>query len=620
MGSDENFYEGSKGSDYNLSKDYGETFIGNDYRAPSSNFALTTLPNTANQIREISAKLNTGAKNVEITALQPELFEAIPEQHLKEINRLKKITGIDLTLHAPLIEASGVTDRGVDESRRVQAERQIDLVLKRAHTLDPDGNVVITFHTTSGLPEMKVREMVEKNGKREERVNEMLVINERDGQITTVKSKPNFLEGKSEQNPQDMLNEFNDNAWTKELTQLSFHAHNGQNSIAEALRMEGKDKLSEDLKDSSVMDIYKKYNTVEGQKIMNEKSEVEKGIIRQVVNTVNYGDIYVRDAYKELQDMFNKAWDVVQKKGTEEDRMKMEEFQKRISKRAKDFKDPKNLPELATEVLNGTQLLSTLSTTPKVYTPLQDFVIDKSSETFSNAAIRSYQDKKGNAPIISLENPPAGQMGLGTGEDVRALVEATRKKFVEKAVSELGMSKRDAEKQAEKQIGATWDVGHINMLKKHGYSDKDILKETEKVAKYVKHLHLSDNFGFEHTELPMGMGNVPMAGHLKKLKEQFGDKVDKIKKVIETGSWYQHFQTTPFKKTMEAFGSPIYGMKMAPYWNQAAVASQNYFSGYGQMLPEGNFSMYGAGFSSLPTELGGQVGGGRGRLSGNPME
>jgi hypothetical protein len=64
-------------------------------------------------------------------------------------------------------------------------------------------------------------------------------------------------------------------------------------------------------------------------------------------------------------------------------------------------------------------------------------------------------------------------------------------------------------------------------------------------------------------------------------------------------------------------------MKMAPYWNQAAGLQEGYFSGYGQMLPEGHYKTWGSGFSmaSLPMELGGQMpGAGGSRMSGRPME
>ena len=179
------------------------------------------------------------------------------------------------------------------------------------------------------------------------------------------------------------------------------------------------------------------------------------------------------------------------------------------------------------------------------------------------------------------------------------------------------MSEDEAKKQAEKLIGITWDVGHINMIKKFGYNDKDLKKETKKIAPLVKHVHFSDNFGMDHTELPMGMGNVPTENMLKEISKFNKD----TRKVIETGNWYQHFQTSPFGETLRAFNSPIYSMQMAPSWNQVQASGEqsSYFAGYGNMLPENHFNTYGAGFSNLPPELGGQMGG-RSRMSGTPIE
>jgi sugar phosphate isomerase/epimerase len=77
-------------------------------------------------------------------------------------------------------------------------------------------------------------------------------------------------------------------------------------------------------------------------------------------------------------------------------------------------------------------------------------------------------------------------------------------------MKEQKLDEAKAEKEAEKLIGITWDVGHINMIRRFGYSEKDVIKEAGKVAPMLKHVHLSDNFGLEHTELPMGMGNVPI--------------------------------------------------------------------------------------------------------------
>ena len=131
----------------------------------------------------------------------------------------------------------------------------------------------------------------------------------------------------------------------------------------------------------------------------------------------------------------------------------------------------------------------------------------------------------------------------------------------------------------------------------------------------VKHVHLSDNFGMEHTELPMGMGNVPTKAHMDIL-----DKYNnKLKKVVETGTWYQYFKTPPLAETFSALGSPVYSMQMGPSWNNVyGRTTSGYFSGYG-MNPDIHHSIYGSGFSNLPVELGGQMQG-RSRMSGNPME
>ena len=197
------------------------------------------------------------------------------------------------------------------------------------------------------------------------------------------------------------------------------------------------------------------------------------------------------------------------------------------------------------------------------------------------------------------------------------IVEGAREKFVEKAVKD-GMGQGEAEKQAEKLIGVTWDVGHINMLRKQGFNEEDIIKETEKVAKFVKHVHLSDNFGFEHTELPMGMGNVPMADIMKKIGQEGFD----VKKVIEAGDWWQHFSpggksNPPIVPTLQGFGSPLYSG--GPGWNNIYGVPGGYFGGYGTMLPEQHFQLYGAGFSSLPQELGGQMANKDSKFSGTPM-
>ena len=74
---------------------------------------------------------------------------------------------------------------------------------------------------------------------------------------------------------------------------------------------------------------------------------------------------------------------------------------------------------------------------------------------------------------------------------------------------------------------------------------------------------------------------------------------------------------TPVTETLSAFGSSVFGG--SPYWNQIAGLSGPYFSGQGATNPQVHHSIYGSGFTNLPIELGGQMGG-RSRVSGAPIE
>src|SRR3989344_320526 len=123
----------------------------NNYMTAGS-FGMTTDFRTANILQEVSTKLSSGIKNIEVTAIQADIFDSIPQQQLKEVNRLAKLTGIDVTLHGPLIEPSGVTQQGYNEVERESAERKIANALLRSHELNPDGNIPVTFHSSSGIP------------------------------------------------------------------------------------------------------------------------------------------------------------------------------------------------------------------------------------------------------------------------------------------------------------------------------------------------------------------------------------------------------------------------------------------------------------------------------------
>jgi len=114
-----------QGGNYGLDPYYGGDFLGTTYRTPSAQIGTAIDPRTANQLKKVSDALSTGVQSVEVQFTTADVSESIPNQHLDEINRLRKLVGNELTLHGVLVEPTGITRNGWDEKQRQQAEEQI---------------------------------------------------------------------------------------------------------------------------------------------------------------------------------------------------------------------------------------------------------------------------------------------------------------------------------------------------------------------------------------------------------------------------------------------------------------------------------------------------------------
>ena len=194
------FYEGA---DYGFDPEYGG-FSQAYSSSLSKNISLATDPRVANQLKAASDKLNTGATAIELSFVSPDVFETIPKQHFEELNRLRKVVGknVELTLHAPLVEPSGLVKRGWDSYEREQAERQMIDAITKAHKLNPEGNVVTTFHASvAGAPAETIiweEKMVEGEKRKVPVVKEAYVMNETTGDVATISLKPSYFEGEEE--------------------------------------------------------------------------------------------------------------------------------------------------------------------------------------------------------------------------------------------------------------------------------------------------------------------------------------------------------------------------------------------------------------------------------------
>jgi len=593
-------------------------YLGKEGMIPVNQLGLTTDPRTANQLAALSTALNQGVSVMEIGNIQPQVFETIPKQHFAEMRRKAKLAGIkapgeestvQLTLHAPIVgtDPSGIGQQGYDESNRVQVEKQLKDVIDKALELDSKGNMPITIHGSNAAGSNWKYKVNEETGKRE-KAREMLVAVDRiSGQISPIKEdtkvyaqpKVNKETGevldysfKKDYTPEKQLENHNLTKWDDAMSKIEFQRENAE-------------RIMKDV-DSRIQ-----------ASIVNREFTQQTPEVANALQKMHFAGEYLQEASRQAQAEFNHAYKIAE----ETNDKKQIEALKKIAENYSNslgIEKGKKIPQLSQAPFVQSQAIGRLVEnlrqikTPEQFVPIEDFSINKASDTFSNVALYAYEKKGNKAPALSIENLYQ-EMGFSQGKDLKNLVVNSREKFVKKLMDKKGVSKSEAEKTAEKLIGVTFDVGHLNMSKKFGFTDKDLVKEAEKVGKFVNKVHLTDNFGFNDSHLPPGMGNVPFQA----LLEALGEKGAKAIKINEVGGWFEHFKSSPFPQILEAYGSKIYSSGEGPYWSQAAGFQQSYLEGYGQMLPSTNYQLFGAGFSQLPSSLGGQQGQqGGGRMGG----
>jgi hypothetical protein len=599
------FYEGGYSS---LSPESGN-YVG--FRLNAGQLASTTSPMTANQLNETISRIKEGARNVEVTLVSPEVVEGIPKQQFQEMHALMKLTGVKPSMHAPVMDPSGFGGQQqiYSESEREDTERRFMDALEKAYELDPTGNIPVVFHASNAGTGASYRPEGKEGDKDRFHVFEDAIVNRDTGQLQKVKedrmfSQRDVLDPNKKlteqghiQDAKTALRTINEDEWDNRIRQILMLKKEAQENMEKAA---GKGL----------------FDYIEKKKELPQEQQIE------LENYLGRIQVFQRDAERSFATAFSKAYEY----GDKDQRKELaklanvwKEEQKKLEEQTKDNNQKRQIFQVLMDkrLTDLNNVVAEKDKFPEIYMNAQDFTKEKASETFGNLAWNSYKKWKDNSPIIAIENLYPG-MSFSRAEDLKELIEKTKKNFVAKA-KENGLSESEAKNKADKLIGATWDVGHLNIHKKHGFTDKDLTEETKKIAKLVKHVHLTDNFGFGDSHLAMGMGNVPIKEHLKILEKQ--GKFDEMRKVIEAGGLVNPnmgLKMNPLRATLGAFGSPIMGGENPIYWNQAENIQGNYFGFPMAYMPEKHFSMYGSGFSTLPEELGGQIPGTQSRFSGTP--
>ena len=648
-----NLYEGASSSFYskNANKDTDQLFTG--YVIPAGELGTTTNPMVANQIEELNKTLNQGVIPVEIGTIDPKVFDVIPKQHFREMGRMAKLTGAKISVHAPVVgvEPSGLDPQGrqewTEQSRRA-VEEQLKSVVDRTLSIDKVGGNPITIHASNiPLAEWGKREgnmikdeygeqnWVDAPGKENIVKIRDMVINQETGQMSVAELRDMYHSGlinpdekniakvtdtlKSWMTPEQSISSMNRTQWRKAVLEATLGVEKADEILRESFNKESSE--------AAIILAQRSMGSEETKKFaknirLNPKKE-EEGL------RVLAAREQIRDSKIKIDSLFDKAY----RYGGEKERKSLAEAAKNYSEKM----DKVKALDLPTQSQAIREIVHELSgKTPEQFISATNFATKKSAQTFANVALHSYDEsKKGkkDPAVISIENMYQG-LGFSRGEEMATLIEKSRENFIEEftkkntKTNKARGSKGQAEKIAKKIIGTTFDVGHLNMFKKAGFTDEELVKEAEKLKGYVKHIHLTDNFGYDDSHLPPGMGNVPINDLMQALEA--GDL--KARKIVEAGNFIQQFKSPAFSYNLESMGSPMFtGGGTSSYWGQSyfgpegtssASLQRGYFGGYGGMLPQLNYETFGAGFAQLPAELGGsRMGGAEGsRMSGKPME
>jgi hypothetical protein len=402
--------------------------------------------------------------------------------------------------------------------------------------------------------------------------------------------------------PEKRLENYNDTQWRKRIADISFYK-----------------KEADEILSSAAPSLAPFFETINKKGVVN-LSEQEKAMFAPAIDRVEKSGLFLENVKMEFTNLFEKAVKYSDPKDDDSQKVlrnisdQWTKFNQDLKERKKDLTHPEYVIR-ESELLDASLKMLGAIEGPNQFIKAEDFAKDKASETLSSVALHNFKKFKDKSPTICIENPPYGS-AISSGKDLKELIETTQDKFVKKLIKENKISKSEAENIARKMIGATWDTSHISMIRRQGFGPEQIVKETKEVAKHIKHVHFNDNFGSTHTDLPPGMGDVP----IKDVLDVLNENKFKGKKVFEGGNFVQNFQTSPFPYTLEYSGSPLYSASsLEPYWNQLGFFG-NYFTGHGPINPPVHHSIYGAGFTTLPVDLGGEMPGSQSRFSGTPNQ
>ncbi len=624
-----------------------------------------TNPTVAKQLQEFNTRLNTGMKNIEIGTLSPEKFEFIPKEHFDTIRQLSILTGAKPSFHGPLMDLAGFDERSGkwSEADRKGTIEQVWSMIERVQPADKYGNIPVVFHAGGTFSQEFAKGL--KQEKRDEKGNiveedykagllAMNAVNTLTGETHRLQHEKKFsiIDRKEHiKTPHDLLAALNETQWDqeklrvfgfkKELDELKQRVllKEKQNEAIQKTGLASSPEYAANLA-QNIEDIKLLQGHIQNvnHSLVSAASEAFNKFERAKPHTADPQINAKIKKFEPVQETFKEQLkqidNAIEARDKELDRIKEQAKNASDSRKAELQERAQQLQE---EMIHLTEQQTSLHVaevtqmpTPEIWRPVSEFARENTVKTMSEVMLRSYNKFKENSPVLAVENfwP---NTPMSRADDLKRVVEESRKEFQDQLRKQNpNVSKEEAKRISEKIIAATWDVGHIYNLRKAGYQGEElkklVLEETKKIAPVTRHVHLTDNFGFHDSHLPPGFAHVPIAEIMTELKKSWKEAEGKNelpikpRAIIEGGGLIVEQGQDPLLPSLEFFHSPFYkigspGIPLGKVWSgQEFPQYRTTFTEF----PQQHFNLYGSSFSTLPKELGGQVGGEKSRFSDTP--
>jgi len=534
-------------------------------------FGTTTNPTSANQLLEFEQKIWEGTPVIEIGALKSDVFQSIPKEVFKEIAEKAKLTGTKISIHAPVqdIDLAGISREGYKESERELAKYRLKLVLDRASEIGEKMgySVPVNVHSSSvGLREWdkKWEEKALEKLKKEKEIKPWYLAKRDIAVLAPTGEFYSIVEAREIETPfgkdiitlKDEIERLNKLFWSGELGEIRRYVNLLKTDLELAAKTAGKalfDPNKVGLFFNAIQRAEYIYNILErrlnemydwirkyGKEEHRKELEKIKDKIEDLRNIKNKIEEYKKEMAR-LREIMEKPYD------------RYKEFVQTVFHNLLDlqFYRAKLLEEIENQIGRSIAMYGY----PYIIKPASEIHLEKASETLAEVIseyIAKYKDKPEKIPKIVVENV-FPEYYLSRSEELRELIDKAKEKALKILKEKYGFSESEAKKYLENYLGVTLDIGHVYKLKSAGYSEEDIKKEIEKIYPYIKHVHITDNYGDYDVHLVPGQAEAFFKNE-KELKEYVKKVLDKAKEeglfvISEAGGWYNYWS--------KEYGGPV---------------------------------------------------------------